>query len=179
MKNTVQGISTALREQLQARCAGLRKQAVEHYRVDLPHIVLRTDLHGTAAGRAYPASFTVRINPVLLTENPAAFLREVIAHEVAHLVAFRVFGDRIRPHGREWSDVMRFFGAEPRRCHEFDIARAAVRKQRRYPYRCGCREHALSTTRHNRVRRGEQSYRCRHCGQKLLETEDGITRRSR
>lgn len=35
------------------------------------------------------------------TSNPYRFLITLI-HEIAHLVAFRVYGNRIKPHGREW-----------------------------------------------------------------------------
>jgi len=62
---------------------------------------------------------------------------------------------------------MTAFGLEPSRCHEFDLAQVSTRRQRRFRYRCDCREHELSATRHNRILRGEQRYSCRKCGREL------------
>ena len=111
----------------------------------------------------------LRYNPVLLRENPRRFIQQTVAHEVAHLVARRIHGSRIRPHGREWQAVMREFGVEPRRCHDFDTTRSTLRRLRRFRYHCDCSEHQITTIRHNRVLAG-QRYLCRRCGEALRQT---------
>jgi SprT protein len=135
-----------------------------------PALRLRFDLTGRSAGqvvwrRGDPPC--IRYNLELAAGDPEAFLAETVAHEVAHLVAYWCHG-RVAPHGAEWRAVMRHFGfGEAQRCHRFAVDAAKVRRQRRWRYRCACRDHSLSTTRHNRVQAGRQSYVCRDCGAPL------------
>jgi SprT protein len=97
--------------------------------------------------------------------QPDPFIAETVPHEVAHVVTHVCHG-RVAPHGSEWQGVMRWFGfSSPRRCHSFH-SDTAGRTQRRWTYRCDCRQHQLSTTRHNRAQRGID-YLCRVCGSTL------------
>jgi SprT protein len=86
-----------------------------------------------------------------------------VPHETAHLVVFRLFGPGMQPHGREWRAIMGLFGAEPTRCHDYDVDGLQARQLRRYHYRCACRSHQVTSIRHNRIMRG-QTYLCRRCG---------------
>lgn len=134
----------------------------------LPPLSVRLDLTGQAAGqlrRYRDGRLVIRYNLAMAATQPDAFIAETVPHEVAHAIT-QVCHGRVKPHGREWQQVMRWLGvAEPRRCHDFTPP-AGRRGQRRWTYRCGCGEQALSTTRHNRVLRGI-SYMCRRCGQAL------------
>jgi len=68
---------------------------------------------------------------------------------------------------------MRHLGIrKPERCHRYAVDTSDLRTQRRWAYVCDCREHQISTTRHNRVRRDQAEYRCRHCGSRLRRTDD-------
>jgi len=88
-----------------------------------------------------------------------------VPHEVAHVVTTVSCG-RVRPHGPEWRAVMRWLGfEEPQRCHRFETP-GGTRSQRRWTYRCDCREHRPWTTRHNRARKG-LGYVYRACGAML------------
>jgi len=133
-----------------------------------PRVAVRFDLRGTNAGqmRQYPGGrLVIRYNLAIAERQPEAFLAETVPHEVAHVVAAVCHG-RVRPHGPEWRAVMRWMGfRSPERCHRFETP-AATRSQRRWAYRCECREHRLSTTRHNRARKG-LAYVCRTCGTPL------------
>jgi len=157
----------ALEREARVRCEAYLRRAEALYGHRLPRPEVRFDLRGTAAGLATRDGRLIRFNRQLLLENGSAFLDEVPAHEVAHVAAYVLFGPRIRPHGPEWQALMRAFGVAPRRCHSFDTRHSATRRQRRFTYRCACRRHALTTTRHRRIQRGLMSYRCRRCGEAL------------
>jgi SprT protein len=132
-----------------------------------PQVTVRHDLRGASAGQlrqGYDGSLLIRYNLAMALRQPEAFLAETVPHEVAHVVTSVCHG-RVRPHGPEWQAVMRWFGfAQPQRCHQFETP--VGRRQRRWPYRCACREHRLSTTRHHRAQRG-LAYVCRACGRSL------------
>lgn len=136
----------------------------------LPGIQVRCDLRGRAAGQARLGDrLEIRYNLAIAASQPEAFLRETVPHEVAHLVTWLLHGRTARPHGTEWKAIMRHLGVQqPQRCHDFDAP--AARQQRRWPYRCGCTSHQLSTTRHRRILNGVR-YRCGNCGQELLAGE--------
>ncbi|HYF60618.1 MAG TPA: SprT-like domain-containing protein [Burkholderiaceae bacterium] len=119
------------------------------------------DLRGQAAGRAWSARHHIQLNPVLLEENPEAFVREVVGHELAHLAAARRHGPLIRPHGPQWQETMRLIGLAPRRCHPFDTTRASA-APRPYRWDCDCpTPHWLTARRHATALR--QGYRCLRC----------------
>jgi SprT protein len=136
----------------------------------MPDTEVRFDLRGTAAGQARltgRGAAVIRYNPLILERHPEEFIAQTVAHEVAHVVAFTVFGVRIRPHGSEWRAIMQGFGAEPRRCHAYDVSRLRARALRHYPYRCGCGCCEISSIRHNRIRTRGIVYLCRRCHQPL------------
>ena len=131
-----------------------------------------------AAGLAFGNEHRIAINRVLLEEHPEQMLRDTVAHEFAHVVVwwnyrmqirFAIPGTVMRPrgHGREWKATMReLFAVEPLRCHRFDTSNTGARMQRRWPYRCGCRPHLLSTAKHRRAQSGAR-YFCTHCDAEL------------
>ncbi len=143
--------------------------AARHYRIPVPQVEIRFDLRGRAAGQARlfaKGRPVIRYNPLLLEENGEKFMARTVPHEAAHVIVFRLHGTRIRPHGPEWRDVMDLFGADKRRCHDFDTSRSRARTPSRYTYHCTCREHELSSIRHKRILAG-QAYYCRACKEEL------------
>ena len=136
-------------------------------RVPTPRITF--DLRGQAAGQfrldaaGRPA---IRYNPALMTRYEAEFLAQTVPHEVAHYLAYLRYGRGIRPHGPQWQQLMRGLGADPRRCHEFDVTGLSARRLQRHPYHCRCSEHELTSIRHHRLLRGA-TYICRTCGDAL------------
>ncbi len=159
----------ALLGQAQRRTRALLKQAAAHYRVPTPRAEICFDLRGKSAGQACYSTHgrpVIRYNSQLLAENGERFLSRTLPHEVAHIIAHRVFGPNIRPHGAEWQAIMQLFGADSSRCHDYDTRRAGTRRLTRYAYHCGCREHTLTSIRHNRILAG-QVYYCRACGKAL------------
>ncbi len=160
---------TELQQQVIEQTQRLMARAAGHYGVSPPPVEIRFDLRGKNAGMACvdpAAGMSIRYNRHLLEENLETFLRRTVPHEVAHLVTYLTFGPRCRPHGGEWRQVMEFFGADASRCHSYDTSRTRGRTLKEYPYTCGCRDHFLTSIRHNRVRRGQRYY-CQRCGETL------------
>jgi SprT protein len=165
----------ALKRRAHERTHRLLQLARTHFGIDIPEPDIRFDLPGKTAGQVHIRAgrlCLVRYNLGLLQRHPEDFLTATVPHETAHLVTVRLFGTGVKPHGREWRAVMRLFGAEPRRCHDYDVEGLQARRIRRFSYRCGCRSHLLTSIRHNRILDGHV-YLCRGCGQPLeLATED-------
>ena len=139
----------------------------------LPMLPVCFDLKGLMAGmyRIRRDSRMIRFNPYLFAKYPEDGFAVTIPHEVAHYVTDCLYGfQNIRPHGEEWQGVMWDFGVDPDSAvrHHLDLSGIPVRKQRRHPYRCDCRTHALSTSRHLRVTRDLAHYFCRRCGGDLV-----------
>ncbi len=123
---------------------------------------------GRAAGTANTKRYDLNFNMVLLRENSDKFAITVI-HECAHLVARKVYGMRIKPHGKQWRIVMQKLGiSEPKRCHSYDISKSSTLK-RKYIYRCSCRDHRFTSIRHNRAKKGTK-YHCTKCLETLVYT---------
>ena len=152
-----QNVMRSLREKLAQANLALGRNYPE------PKLVYQQ--RGTSAGTAWLQQYEIRLNPVLLQENQQAFIDEVVPHELAHLLVWKHFG-RVPPHGKEWKWMMEsVLGVPARRTHQFELE--SVRRQT-FPNRCRCQLHQLTVRRHNRVLRGEATYRCVHCGEPLV-----------
>ncbi len=155
-------LSSELCDALHQRVESCYQQAEQFYLKAFPRPEIRVNLRGRAAGVAEAGRNRLRFNALLYQENPEAFLDQVIPHEVAHLITWQICGRRVRPHGREWQQVMtQVFALEAKRTHAFDVQRAA---KENYLYQCGCpdRIHRLTIRRHRRVEKG-QGYLCLAC----------------
>ncbi len=134
-------------------------------------VLVHCDLHGHAAGqvRHHPGGhIEIRYNLDIARLQPEVFVAQTVPHEVAHVLTGWLYDQRVRPHGPEWQAMMRHLGSEPKRCHDFALTDTdSLHRQRRWAYHCACRKHLLSTTRHNRIRRGQRQYQCRDCGEIL------------
>jgi len=140
-------------------CYALAEQFFNR-RFKRPEVSLK--LRGQKAGVAHLQQNLLRFNEQLYRENTEHFLRQTVAHEVAHLIAHQMFGSRIQPHGEEWQLIMRgVYELAPDRCHTYPIQRRPVT---RYVYNCSCAEQdfAFTAQRHALVAKGRRYY-CRHC----------------
>lgn len=95
----------------------------------IPMPIVRFDLRGTTAGKAWSSKNILQFNPILLDQNPERFVRQTCGHEVAHLGAFVKYGPRIQPHGKEWARVMWALSLPAKRCHNYDISTITGRKR--------------------------------------------------
>ena len=122
------------------------------------------NVRGLKAGVAYLQQNEIRLNPILLEENGDEFIRQVVPHELAHLLVYQQFG-RVQAHGKEWKMMMeQVLGVPAELYHCFDTKSV---QGERFPYRCGCQTHALSIRRHNAILRKNRRYLCRKCGETL------------
>lgn len=71
----------------------------------------------STAGRCFFESNRLDFSTVLLSEFPKEFALDTIPHECAHQVAWNLFKDP--GHGKAWKTVMRAYGIDPVRCHNY------------------------------------------------------------
>lgn len=147
-------------------------QACQNYLLDaaaylgkpLKPATIHLDLRGKAAGQVHPLKALIRFNPILLKDNQAHFLKHVTGHEIAHWAVFQYYG-RVKPHGREWQDLMQQGLHLPaNRLHDYNVTKVAGPTFR---YQCQCQTHLLSIRRHRAALKGRQ-YQCRNCHQQLV-----------
>ena len=154
-------------ELLNRRVEDCFQQAETFFKRPFKRPVVSLKLRGQKAGVAHLHENLLRFNPQLYRENSEDFLKQTVAHEVAHLIAHQLFGERIAPHGKEWLLIMRgVYELPPNRCHTYDIKR---RSATRYIYRCRCAgsDFPFSAQRRSLVRQGRR-YLCRQCRQTLV-----------
>jgi SprT protein len=173
------GLEAALAAALEGFLENIQRALEARGAPPLPTPTLRFFTHRLDAGRALapPSPGTpgvLELNLVYLERESWESSRATIGHELAHLVVFHLHPRRrIPPHGALWQRIMReWLGLPPERTHRFSSEGLSVRRQRRWPYRCACQHHALSTVRHRRAERGA-AYRCRHCGEILHFAGEG------
>lgn len=114
---------------------------------------------GRAAGTAHLQKNELRFNPFMFQQNSAEFLETVVPHEVAHIIVFQIYGNAVKPHGKEWKAVMlKVYGLSPSRTHTFDVPP----QKQSYEYRCSCQRHQFTKHRHTRAQKGVE-YICKGC----------------
>lgn len=132
--------------------------------LDFPIPNIDTTLKGNFAGKAIYSKYMVKIN----LEIPEHGARNTVFHEVAHLVAHKLYPIIERGHGRYWRSIMYQMGEEPTRCHNYGLTPA--RKKRKFSYKCeGCSKHyTVSSIIHNRITKKNYRYFCSNCKCKIL-----------
>lgn len=89
--------------------------------------------------------------------------RQVVLHELAHIIASRRIG-MCAGHGPIWKRVMREMGISPDRCHRVVNPNRPRRRHRGYSvFTCGCREHILGPQRSKKAIQGSARYVCKFC----------------
>ncbi len=157
-------ISVMLQQKMTHSLQHYLQLANQHFRRSFAEPALHYQQRGTAAGTAWLERWEIRLNPLLLQENVTAFADEVIPHELAHLLVWKLFG-RVAPHGKEWKWMMEtVLGVPARRTHQFALTSVQTKT---FPYYCQCQQHHLTLRRHNRILRGASEYRCVKCGVRL------------
>lgn len=118
---------------------------------------------GRSAGTAHLQKNLIKFNPVLYLQNKTIFIEQVVAHEIAHLITYQLFG-KVRPHGKEWQNIMtQVFKLPAATTHQLDIKDV---QGKLFAYRCLCTEHQLTIRRHNNIQKGTR-YLCKKCKSSL------------
>lgn len=167
----IEPIGSELRRQVIEKTGLYIASAEEVLERSFARIPVLFDLKGSTAGmfRVHGRRREIRYNPWIFAKHWEVNLEGTVPHEVAHFIVHEVYGSgRVRPHGTEWQALMHYFGADPEVTFKLDLAGVPQRRQRTHPYRCDCRDHEVSTTRHNRMLRGKGQYLCRYCNGRLV-----------
>jgi SprT protein len=155
------------------------RDATEHYIAEAERIFSRGferipvlfDLKGQSAGmfKRDGVKRCIRYNPWIFAKYYAENLHETVPHEVAHFIVDEVYDRRrTRAHGEEWRLLMHAFGVVPQVTFKQDLEGIPRRRQKTHAYRCDCRLHEVSSTRHNRVQKGKARYHCLNCEGELI-----------
>jgi SprT protein len=110
-------------------------------------------------------SFIIHLNRELLFHYKEKYVDEVFTHEYAHAVVKTIFGNRVKPHGKEFKYICSILGIEGKaKTNSFSEFKGNFRKSEyRWVYKCDCTEHTLSTKRHNKIKKLGNIYRCTKC----------------
>ena len=163
--NTVLDDSNTGRSQLQKK---LQEQSARYYalwgRQELAHQVdirfsqrLRSTL-----GRTRVETRQVRLNPILATDFQKLF-KEVLCHELAHIVVYERYGNTVKPHGPEWAALVRQGGFEPRLRVSIEGEKPPIYNKRRFEHLCP----VCQTVRY--AKRPMTRWRCKSCIEAGLE----------
>jgi SprT protein len=124
-----------------------------------PHLAYNQ--RGKVAASALLQKNIIKINATLYSQNTNYFITHIIAHELAHIMVYQLYGLRVKPHGIEWQKMMlEVFDLPPKVTHTLDVSEVAMRE---ITYECACQKVPLSLTRHNKVVNKRQLYVCRKC----------------
>lgn len=147
---------------LENRLDELINLASIHYGVSFVRPKVLMNLSGSDAGQAFPIKNLIRINKALYQQNPEDHLKNIIAHEMAHIVVHRLFGSKAKPHGNEWKAVMKLYQVKANRCHSYNISLSG---RHHFIYGCSCPNHEIPLTaiRHNRSKKKGVEYYCNTC----------------
>jgi predicted SprT family Zn-dependent metalloprotease len=111
-----------------------------------------------AFGRCYQEDRLIRLTPSL-RDAQSHLLAEILCHEAAHAAVYERHGGDARPHGREWEDLMRQVGFEPRVRIPVVVSSSAGKAANRVVYLHRCPSCELE--RH--ASRPMHDWRCRTC----------------
>lgn len=161
--------------QEQTRCFAV---AVDRWGADVvAGIDVEWGLHGISrAGSAEYATGRVRLNARFANADPGGAV-VTVAHEIAHVVAWRLYGVAGRGHGPRWRYVMAALGHKGAPAKLFSLAAARVVAEYRVARggmqgTCACPGvvHGLTRGQRERLLRGTARYRCPNCWALLCYT---------
>jgi len=99
------------------------------------------------------------------------YIANVVSHEVCHLLAVHTFGKDIRPHGKEFKQLVRNLGFPKcigmSKTDVFKNSKASINQSKKtmpYRYKCGCsNDVGFTIQQHNKQVADSHAYRCTSC----------------
>lgn len=165
--------NSAMTAAVEAHVVALVKRFEDKVGFAAPVPNIMYSLRGRTAGKCFYTQNRLDFNMVLLNENFEKFMATTVPHEVAHHLDYQYHGGldrsangRRRPHGLRWKTIMNMLGANPKRCHTYDVSNVGSNRRQTFAYECGCQTYDLTITRHRRILKGTV-YKCNKCGTRL------------
>lgn len=124
---------TEMKERVAHKVWQVLEELNEEYNAEFDFPRIEWCMIGTTAGRAWLGQWRIQLNEQLCKENLEDFINDTVPHEVAHLVAYKVFGDD--GHGDGWRSVMRALGLNPTRCHDYETKNVNGKRSLKSMYR--------------------------------------------
>lgn len=166
LENTLKPILESQKQAVVAETNRRIDEAGILFNMSLPYLPVTFDLKGKCAGmyKAVGDHRLIRFNPWLFAKYFEESFSNTVPHEVAHYVVHMMWGSKgIKPHGREWRDIMLALGVSPKATNNYDLDGVPKRSYRRYRYRCGCKMHELTIIRHKKIVHQGARYYCKSC----------------
>jgi SprT protein len=180
-------LSTEQQQQVIAQTHVYIKQAEKLFNIKNKSVEISFNLKGRSAGmyrvkhlKSYfigRQKREIRYNSFIFSKYFDDNFTTTIPHEVAHYISDMIYGlKNIKPHGKEWKEIMQVFEADASVTANYDLSGIPLKKQTLFTYQCDCREHQLSSIRHNKINKHRYQYLCNVCEQvlqyKLIEKAD-------
>ena len=129
-------------------------------------------LKGTCGAKAFLRENTIKVNWTLYKQNQDDFLKQIVCHEISHLVDFQLNGRVVDGHGPKWQYVMRRLGLPATKCHSYDVT--SVRGVNIvFEYKCPTctKSYFVGSKDHYKVQ-GNKSihFTCKRCKGNLIST---------
>lgn len=143
-------------------------QANKKFNLNMPIPSIEFFIKGHVAGWAHCQQHKVEYNITIAKAYPDRFHNTVI-HEVAHLVVYTIYGDKVAAHGKEFKSIDLMLGGLGTTYHSYDIIHTIpTRTLTRYICKCTCGEGKYT----KKVSLG--GYRCKICKTSLVFTGEVI-----
>ena len=113
----------------------LLAQSIYNQPFEIPTLEYRQ--MGQTAGKAWYLAWKIELNPDFLKNGHLEdVINQTLPHELAHLIARKVYGVLGRGHSRSWKSVMVRLGLRPNRCHNYSLEGVKTRKKAKCPAKC-------------------------------------------
>lgn len=176
----------ALQAKVESKIKELHEKVPDIIGYKIKPVTVKFDLHtkrvgGSALSNNVTGRHEIRLHPTALLEYGDQYIEDTVVHEFAHIVTAH-YDWHARAHGPEWKMIMTRLGAEPSRCHDWDLDKCLrkhgkvfgikppkERKQRTIDYTCECgTKHEIGIRTHNKIKLGA-TYVCKLCNSNLKE----------
>ena len=135
-----------------------------------PDLKVTFKLTGVTAGHAFYHEVKVDYNLDLGMSDLVELFTDTVPHEVAHIIAYLKWGDKIEPHGWQWRFVMEeVFHVVAVRCHHIQMkVNNSARTYHNYRCLCPNKNYILSEADHKKMQDSRYGSRCPDCKHGLI-----------